>query len=193
MISAAGLFSIEDWNNHRIVIDDELKNYFEEFDNIDRLRKVKVANSSGSMTAASCFNENAEENFDCMHDELDLWEFYVQKDNMITWRREEGEGNYVYKGNWKSSKIFKSNGPSFLVYVKYDDITAEDFLFVQTNTKYRREWDNTAVKLDIVDKDPEDDQEIIYWEMLWPRLFANRDYVSYFKVHLPHKFLTDAF
>ena len=99
MVSAAGLFSIEDWNNHRIVIDDELKNYFEEFDNINRLRKVKVANASGSMTAASCFNENAEENFDCMQDELDLWEFYVQKDNMITWRREEGEGNYVYKGN----------------------------------------------------------------------------------------------
>lgn len=98
MISAASLFSIEDWNSHRIVIDDELKNYFEEFDNIDRLKKVKVANAS-SMTAASCFSENAEENFDCMHDELDLWEFYVQKDNMITWRREEGEGNYVYKGN----------------------------------------------------------------------------------------------
>lgn len=98
MISAAGLFSIEDWNNHRIVIDDELKNYFEEFDNIDRLRKVK-AGSSTSITSASCFSENAEENFDCMHDELDLWEFYVQKDNMITWRREEGEGNYVYKGN----------------------------------------------------------------------------------------------
>lgn len=65
-----------------------------------------------------------------------------------------------------------------LVYVKYDDITAEDFLFVQTNINYRREWDNTAVKLDIVDSDPEDDQDVIYWEMLWPRLFANRDYVS---------------
>ena len=99
MVSAAGLFAIEDWNNHPSVIDDKLKNYFEEFDNINRLRKVKVANASGSMTAASCFNENAEENFDCMQDELDLWEFYVQKDNMITWRREEGEGNYVYKGN----------------------------------------------------------------------------------------------
>lgn len=66
----------------------------------------------------------------------------------------------------------------FLVYVKYDDITAEDFLFVQTDINYRREWDNTAVQLDIVDNDQEDDQQVIYWEMLWPRLFANRDYVS---------------
>lgn len=62
--------------------------------------------------------------------------------------------------------------------MKYDDITAEDFLFVQTDINYRREWDHTAVKLDVVDNDPEDDQQIIYWEMLWPRLFANRDYVS---------------
>lgn len=62
--------------------------------------------------------------------------------------------------------------------MKYDDITAEDFLFVQTDINYRREWDNTAVQLDIVDNDQEDDQQVIYWEMLWPRLFANRDYVS---------------
>lgn len=77
--------------------------------------------------------------------------------------------------------------PIILVYVKYDDITAEDFLFVQTNTDYRREWDNTAVKLDIVDNDPEDDQQVIYWEMLWPRLFANRDYVFVRKYFIDRK------
>jgi hypothetical protein len=58
---------------------------------------VKTATKTTSMTAASCFNGNADENFDFVPDD-DLWEFYVQKDNMITWRREEGEGNYVYKG-----------------------------------------------------------------------------------------------
>lgn len=77
-----------------------MRDYFDEFDNIDRLRKVKSSGAnSSSMTAASCFDKNAEGDFDCMQDELDLWEFYVQKDNMITWRREESEGNYVYKGN----------------------------------------------------------------------------------------------
>lgn len=96
MISAAGLFSIEDWNNNRIRLDDDVRSYFDEFEYIDRLKKVKT--TSSSMTSASCFDENAETSFDCMHDELDLWEFYVQKDNMITWRREESEGNYVYKG-----------------------------------------------------------------------------------------------
>lgn len=95
MISAVGLFTIEDWNQNRIRIDDELRRYFDDFDTIDRLRKVKTV-STTSMTA-SCFNENADENFGVELDD-DLWEFYVQKDNMITWRREEGEGNYVYKG-----------------------------------------------------------------------------------------------
>lgn len=59
---------------------------------------------------------------------------------------------------------------------------------MQTNINYRREWDNTAVKLEIVDNDQEDDQEVIYWEMLWPRLFANRDYVSYFNTFKKYMF-----
>lgn len=90
-----GLFSIDDWDRNRICIDDEVKKYFQEFDSIDRLRKVKTTTSS--MQSASCFSQNEDENFDCMPED-DLWEFYVQKDNMITWRREEGDGNYVYKG-----------------------------------------------------------------------------------------------
>lgn len=44
----------------------------------------------------------------------------------------------------------------FLVYVNYPDITAEDFLFVQTNVEYRREWDDTAVALDVIDSDSAD-------------------------------------
>lgn len=58
----------------------------------------------------------------------------------------------------------------FTVYVTYNDITAEDFLIVQTDTNYRKEWDNTAIALEVVDIDPLNvgDSHIIYWEMLWP-------------------------
>lgn len=96
-----GLFSIEDWERNRIRIDDELRKYFDDFNTIERLRKVKTATTTTGMTAASCYNELTDENFgeEFEPNEDDLWEFYVQKDNMITWRREEGEGNYVYKGN----------------------------------------------------------------------------------------------
>lgn len=64
-----------------------------------------------------------------------------------------------------------------LVYVSYPDVTAEDFLFVQTNISYRREWDNTAVALDVIESSQSEDSQVIYWEMMWPKLFQNRDYV----------------
>lgn len=57
----------------------------------------------------------------------------------------------------------------YQVYVTYNDITAEDFFKVQTDTEYRKEWDNTAIALEVVDVDPSsNDSHIIYWEMLWP-------------------------
>lgn len=57
----------------------------------------------------------------------------------------------------------------YQVYVTYNDITAEDFFKVQTDTEYRKKWDNTAIALEVVDVDPcSNDSHIIYWEMLWP-------------------------
>lgn len=57
-----------------------------------------------------------------------------------------------------------------LVYGAYNDVSAEDFLHVQTDINYRKEWDNTAVSLDIIDTDPDptSNSHVIYWEMLWP-------------------------
>lgn len=156
-------FTIEDWEKNRINLDDEAKKYLREFEFIERLRNPKHAIENFSKECylnASKFNN------------LNLWEFYVQKDNMITWRREEEEntGQYAYK-----------------VYVKYDDITAEDFLHVQMDTEYRKEWDHTAISLDVIDNDPFDNQQVIYWEMQWPKLFANRDYVFIRKCFIDRK------
>lgn len=63
--------------------------------------------------------------------------------------------------------------------MNYPDITAEDFLFVQTDIEYRREWDDTAIVLDVVESDEVEgmNSQVIYWEILWPKLFSNRDYV----------------
>lgn len=43
-------------------------------------------------------------------------------------------------------------------------------MHVQTDTEYRKEWDKTAVALDVIDSDPvhKGKSHIIYWEMLWP-------------------------
>lgn len=58
----------------------------------------------------------------------------------------------------------------FLVHVTYPDVTAEDFLFVQTDINYRKEWDNTAVALDVIESDVAkgSNSQVMYWEMLWP-------------------------
>lgn len=52
----------------------------------------------------------------------------------------------------------------------YDDISAEEFLHVQTDTEYRKIWDKTAISLNIIDTDPvhRNKSHIIYWEMQWP-------------------------
>ena len=52
-----------------------------------------------------------------------------------------------------------------------------DFLNTQLDIDSRRKWDDTAVKLFVIDKDPLKQLENIYWEMEWPKLMSNRDYV----------------
>lgn len=69
---------------------------------------------------------------------------------MIVWRRPL-HGSYEYK-----------------VYGSYDDVTAVDFFNAQMNAEYRRKWDNTAVTLEVVERDKGSNSDIIYWEMLWP-------------------------
>lgn len=67
----------------------------------------------------------------------------------------------------------------YKVYGSYDDVSAIDFLDTQIDTEYRKKWDNTAVTLEIVEKDEGSNSDIIYWEMLWPvsllfQMFQNK-------------------
>lgn len=90
------------------------------------------------------------------------WEPYLSKNQFSIWRREERSGMYSYK-----------------VYARFDDITAADMLQVQTDLNYRKQWDETAVTLEVVESDPlpDSNSHLIYWVMRWPKFFANRDYV----------------
>lgn len=73
--------------------------------------------------------------------------------------------------------------------MSYPDITADDFLAVQTDIEYRREWDDTAIVLDVVENDKLEgmNSQVVYWEMLWPKLFSNRDYVFVRQHFIDHK------
>lgn len=63
-----------------------------------------------------------------------------------------------------------------LVYGYYDDISPADFLETQLDLKYRKKWDNSVLKLDLVESDERNQVDIVHWEMQWPRMFSNRDY-----------------
>jgi StAR-related lipid transfer protein 7, mitochondrial len=156
------------WDQERINLS-SIKHHFDEFDYIQHLQKELYCNKCGKRQAiTSSYRSEGVEYCACQKvksnttKETDSgWIPYLERKNMITWRREERKGLYAYK-----------------VYVKYDDVSAEDFLFVQTDVEYRKKWDSTAVTLEIVEKDPKAlNSEVIYWEMAWPKLFANRDYV----------------
>ncbi|XP_067012150.2 stAR-related lipid transfer protein 7, mitochondrial isoform X2 [Anabrus simplex] len=88
------------------------------------------------------------------------WIPFIERQDLIVWRKMEDQGHYSYK-----------------VYGKYDDVTATDFFQVQIDTDYRKEWDTTVVQLEVLESDPQNNSDVIYWEMQWPRMFSNRDYV----------------
>lgn len=90
------------------------------------------------------------------------WEPYFCKDEFYIWKREEHPSMFSYK-----------------VYARFNDISAADLLHVQVDLDYRKQWDDTAVALHYIEEDPVPgtNSHLIYWEMLWPKLFSNRDYV----------------
>jgi hypothetical protein len=91
------LYTIDDWEKKRIYLDEDAKKYFNDFDHIERLKNPKLFEN----ISTECYYKNGDNPDD------DVWEFYVQKDNMITWRKEIDVGQYAYKG--KSMIITKSN------------------------------------------------------------------------------------
>jgi hypothetical protein len=89
------LYSIDDWENKRIYLDDDAKKYFNDFDHIERLKNPKLCEN----ISTECYYNDGDKNF---NQDDDVWEFYVQKDNMITWRKEQDVGQYAYKGEFEA-------------------------------------------------------------------------------------------
>ncbi|XP_049883311.1 stAR-related lipid transfer protein 7, mitochondrial isoform X2 [Pectinophora gossypiella] len=87
----------------------------------------------------------------------------MEAKDVIIWRKEYKPGGlYAYK-----------------VYGRYQHIRAEDFAMIQVDNAYRKVWDSAVASLSVVEREANgvQDQFVLHWEVLWPRLFANRDYV----------------
>lgn len=89
---------------------------------------------------------------------------------MLVWRKEEKSygGQYSYK-----------------VYASFNDVSAEDLLQVQIDIDYRKVWDVTAKKLEIIDTDSTmkssvgSHTEVVYWEIIWPVSIFNIIFLNY--------------
>lgn len=152
-LGAVGI-STYNWDEKRIP-DTEIKKHVNEFDYIDILKENTICLSCDP-TKRSNINTNickCGTSGQATNKSYEEWTPFIEKQDLVVWRRLHPSGQYEYK-----------------VFGSYNDVSAEDFLNVQVDTDYRKKWDNTAVMLDIAEKDPQKDSngDILYWEMQWP-------------------------
>ncbi|XP_012252654.2 stAR-related lipid transfer protein 7, mitochondrial [Athalia rosae] len=176
LMGAVGV-SVYNWDHHRIS-DIELQNYSLELAEIYRLKEKTVTCANCHLRLVIDVTQQGVKYCTChgvkpalastQNGTGEHWQPFIERQDMLVWRKEEprSRGLYAYK-----------------VYGSFSDVSAEDFLKVQVDVEYRKEWDPTARHLEVIDTDPRTEfspnhrSDIIYWEMIWPRLFANRDYV----------------
>ncbi|XP_031842753.1 stAR-related lipid transfer protein 7, mitochondrial [Nomia melanderi] len=166
--------TVFNWEHERIS-DEELNSYKQEIEGIYKLRDSTVVCPSCQLRIVIDVQQPGIKYCTCRdkisassNQDPDGWRPYIEREDMLIWRRKEPNagGLYAYK-----------------VYGSFADVTAEDFLQTQIDVDYRRNWDPTARELRVIDTDPMSDptgtdrSDILYWETIWPRLFANRDYV----------------
>ncbi|KAL5233061.1 hypothetical protein ACI65C_000471 [Semiaphis heraclei] len=155
-----------DWYKERICVDEFIR-LRQEFGIIKKLD----SNDNNELKSET---ENNQNQFECSHTSYDSprcrnmseegWEPFTSGSYYNAWRKPNvdypGQNLYIYK-----------------VHGSFNDITALDFMQVQLDLQYRKEWDTMSVDLDIFDSEPLTQSDLIYWEFRWPKWFQNRDYV----------------
>lgn len=172
LISATGV-TVYNWDRERIS-DEEINRHNREIEGIHKLRDSTVVCAKchlrlvidvvqPNVKYCKCNIQSS-----CVPNQDCSWQPFIERQDMLIWRKEEPDsgGLFAYK-----------------VYGSFSDVTADDFLQVQIDVDYRKQWDPTAQELKIIETDPKSElsinhsTDIIHWEMIWPKLFSNRDYV----------------
>ncbi|XP_060809147.1 uncharacterized protein LOC106137487 [Amyelois transitella] len=150
------------------ITDEELQELLKELESVNDLskktlfctscgRRLVIDKKQSGVTYCSCKEPKSAE-------DEDGWIPFMEADDVIVWRKlyKAGQPYYAYK-----------------VYGRYKELRAQDFAAVQVDGAYRRVWDSAVASLSVVERQANgvEDQTVLHWEVLWPRLFANRDYV----------------
>ncbi|XP_045530261.1 stAR-related lipid transfer protein 7, mitochondrial isoform X2 [Pieris brassicae] len=151
------------------ISDNELQELLEEMEGLEKLAKLTVYCTSCGKRLVIDKKQNGVSYCVCKdskpsQESLDGWVPYMEAVDVIIWRKEykPGTGQYAYK-----------------VYGRYPEVSASDYAAVQIDGAYRKAWDSAVAALSVVQRGAHGmaDQAVMHWEVLWPRLFANRDYV----------------
>lgn len=142
-----------DWKANKIS-DNEIKAHQTDLEYIYKLKdKTICKRCSRHSRICRCDRGSMESTEKKIFNSYDNWKVFIEKKDLIVWRRLHSSGHYEYK-----------------VYGSYEDVSAEDFLNVQIDIQYRKLWDATAVNLNVIENDPDptSNSDIVYWEILWP-------------------------
>lgn len=169
MLMFGGGIVLFDWNENRIP-DKEMKEHYVDLDYISFLvdktvtcsvchKRLVVDAPIPDIVYCSCPGSKPVYNktFDSVP-----WTPFIERPDLLIWRKEEEQhaGLYEYK-----------------LFGIYREVRADIFLKVQIDTEFRKQWDATAVEIRVIDSEPVSNSDVLYWEMKWPKFFANRDYV----------------
>ena len=95
------------------------------------------------------------------------WTPFLERKDILIWRQEHppGSGLYAYK-----------------MYGHFSDVTPAEFVEVQLDmSEYRLRWDESTSQCYVIEEEGSlagglgNLSHIYYWEVNWPRFFANRD------------------
>ncbi|KAK6624741.1 hypothetical protein RUM43_003873 [Polyplax serrata] len=169
MLTLAGSMVLFDWNKNRI---DEkyMRSHYLDLDYINYLTKLTITCNvcqkrlvidSPRPNVDYCTCSGTKPVYNKKFGTCP-WMPFLEGQDLLIWRREQehNPGMYEYK-----------------VYGFYEEVRADMFLQVQLDTEYRKTWDVTAVDIKLLDSDTYSNSNVLYWEMQWPKFFANRDYV----------------
>ncbi|XP_050434401.1 stAR-related lipid transfer protein 7, mitochondrial isoform X2 [Adelges cooleyi] len=195
LIMCAAMPFTFDWYNERICFD-ELVRLCQEFEVIEKLveksssseifkkfqnsssntvdKKPKLITQSLNQTSEKMLQSNKLLNdpnslvctCDCSRckNMNDGWEPFSSSENFKAWKK--------INVDYPDQKLY-----IYKVHGHFDDVTPLDFMQVQLDLEYRKEWDSMSVDLEILDSEPLTCSDLIYWELRWPKWFQNRDYV----------------
>lgn len=123
MFSSVGLAAAFDWDSERINYD-SVRKHFDELELVKRLRaetifcencrQRRVIDCKLEGTAyCACPNSNSKA---VPAPKETSWQPYMERQDMIVWRREERPGMYAYKGEWARGRLQVCNDS--LVFLK---------------------------------------------------------------------------